>query len=353
VIPALVADGRTCHQRFRAASLGVSTALLASLIVSCSATPGLHGRSGPSSSHAPTRTGIVGPSPFAGFIDPVGIVFDAGGQAWVADYREDNLTSFPPSDLAARGRAHLQPSKIVSSVGGPNQIRFDARGTLWVAGWDRGVIRGYASSALQGASPRPTVTITGPDLSRPTDIAFDSTGRMWVANQGTGEILSFAPGQIGRTGQPTPAVVLRLPGFGQDTPEALAFDRRGRLWVSSYYDDLVIGLAPNQLSTGTHRPAFRLRLPSGSGPIGLTVDLRGQLWVAEASRNSVVAFDINEFAQSSPIMRLTGTDIKMPHTVTFDGAGSAWLPCYNGTLVRFDASRLRPGTIDGPDLVVG
>jgi hypothetical protein len=42
----------------------------------------------------------------------------------------------------------------------------------------------------------------------------------------------------------------------------------------------------------------------------------------------------------------------MPHTVTFDAEGNAWLPCYNGIVARFDRSRVRPGIVDGPDLVL-
>jgi sugar lactone lactonase YvrE len=111
---------------------------------------------------------------------------------------------------------------------------------------------------------------------------------------------------------------------------------------------VVVALSPAQLSTGAPRPDLRLDLPSDSGPIGLTVDGSGRLWVAEANRDRVVAFG----ADLTPLITLTGSDVRMPHSVTFDGAGSAWLPCYSGVLARFDASRLQPGTVDGPDLVV-
>jgi sugar lactone lactonase YvrE len=278
----------------------------------------------------------------------VGIAFGAEGEAWVADYRLDSLASFPSSGLAARGRVRLDPTATVRSVGGPNELRFDTRGTLWVAGWDEGEIRGYRPADLRTGSA-PEVTIDGPTLNEPTDIAFDHAGTMWVANQATGTIVGFGAGQIRRSGHPEPRVVLHLPGFGAETPEALAFDRRGRLWISSYYDDVVVALEPAQLVTGTSRPGLRLDLPPDSGPIGLTVDGAGRLWVAEASRDRVVAFG----PDLTPLITLTGDDVRMPHTVAFDEDGSAWLPCYNGVLVRFEASRLQPGRVIGPDLVVG
>jgi sugar lactone lactonase YvrE len=346
-------NGRSANPRTGLA--GVVMMLLVSLMAGCSPAPSLHGPASASGSPSVTAGGASSPAAttFPGFIDPVGIAFDTGGAAWVADYQEDNLSSFSPAVIAIHGRAHLEPSTIVRSAGGPNELRFDARGTLWVAAWDQGVIRGYGLDALQASSPRPTVTISGPSLNQPTDIAFDHAGTMWVANQATGKIVGFAPDQIRHSGQPKPSVTLRLLGFGADTPEALAFDRRGRLWISSYYDDLVVGLSPSQLSTGVPQPALRLDLPSDSGPIGLTVDAVGRLWVAEASRDRVVAFGVNRLAgRPRPLLTLTGRDLQMPHTVTFDSSGNAWLPCYNGVLARFDASRLHLGTIDGPDLVV-
>jgi sugar lactone lactonase YvrE len=201
--------------------------LLASLMVGCSASPGPHQTSplGSPSATAPA---------FSGFVDPVGIAFDAQGEAWVADYRLDSLSAFPSPGLAAHGRARLEPSATVISVGGPNQLRFDAHGMLWVAGWDQGEIRGYAPGNLRSASARPTVTISEPSLNQPTDIAFDRTGTMWVANQASGKIVAFGADQIRSSGSPKPRVVLQLPGFGTNTPEALAFDRSGRLWISSY-----------------------------------------------------------------------------------------------------------------------
>jgi sugar lactone lactonase YvrE len=318
--------------------------ILTTIVASCGGAPGPHRSAFTGSAiGSPPVTSPV----FPGFIDPVGIAFDAEGEAWVADYRLDSLTSFPSSGLAARGRVRLVPAATVRSVGGPNELRFDGDGTLWVAGWDDGEIRGYRPGDLRTGST-PTVTIEGPLVNQPTDIAFDRTGTMWVANQATGTIVGFGADQIGRSGHAEPRVVLHVPGFGADTPEALAFDGRGRLWISSYYDDVVVALAPGQLASGAPQPQVRLDLPPDSGPIGLAVDGAGRLWVAEASRDRVVAFGKDLI----PLITLMGDDVLMPHTVTFDGGGSAWLPCYNGVLARFDASRLQPGTVTGPDLVV-
>jgi sugar lactone lactonase YvrE len=248
----------------------------------------------------------------------------------------------------------VHPSGIITPAGGPNELRFDDNDTLWVAGWDQGAILGYSPEARAADSPRPTVIIEGPGLDQPTDIAFDGRGTMWVANQGSGATVAYAANQLRTGGQLRPAVTLRIRGFGANTPEALAFDRRGRLWVSSYYHDVVVGLVPSQLRSGSlkPRPACRIDLPADSGPIGLTVDRPGRLWIAEASASTVAALDLTHpGGEAVPVMTLRGDDVHMPHAITFDAKDNAWLPCYNGTLARFDASRLRTGTIDGADLI--
>jgi sugar lactone lactonase YvrE len=320
------------------------------------ASSGCGGAPGAQPPHTSTRANASAASPtapaFPGFIDPVGIAFDRQGRSWVADYRRDSLSLLPAADLAARGRTQVHPSAVISPAGGPNQLRFDRNGTLWVAGWGQGTILGYSPEALAAGSPRPTVIIEGPSLDQPTDIAFDRRGTMWVANQGTGAIVAYAADQLRDGGRLQPIVTLRVPGFGDDSPEALAFDRSGRLWVSSYYDDLVVGLAPSQLRSASPSPSFRIQLPSDSGPIGLTVDRMGRLWVAEASSSEVAALDLTHPGRRPvPVIVLKGDAVHMPHSVTFDAADNAWLPCYNGTVARFDASRVRPGTIEGADLI--
>jgi len=50
-------------------------------------------------------------------------------------------------------------------------------------------------------------------------------------------------------------------------------------------------------------------------------------------------------------MRLAGPDVVMPHDVSFDSRGAAWVPCYNDTVLRFSAAALHAGRAR-PDLVL-
>ena len=140
-------------------------------------------------------------------------------------------------------------------------------------------------------------------------------------------------------GQPHAEVVLRP--FPPGTPEAIAVDSDGRLWVSNYDDDVVAVYDPSQtLRSGSPRPARRLILPALSGPIGLTVDGQGQVWVAEAMANAIAVFASDARGRASPLLTLTDEALVMPHSVTFGPDGSVWVTCYNDTVLRFDGRQL-------------
>jgi sugar lactone lactonase YvrE len=147
-------------------------------------------------------------------------------------------------------------------------------------------------------------------------------------------------------------VILRIPGFGQGTAEAIAFDRDGRLWVSSYEGDVVVAILPKDLHTGSPSPGVRLRLPTLSGPIGLTVR-RDRLWIAEASANAVVAYGLSREGPSrGPVATIRDPSQTMPHSITFDDRGDAWVPYYNGIVGRFRSDRLGARHVTEGDLVL-
>jgi sugar lactone lactonase YvrE len=291
------------------------------------------------------------------FRDPIDVAIDDKGDVWVGDYRRSTLQMFRADDLAsAGGETRIDPAVTLSEVGGPNQMEFDAQGNLWVVEWDEDAVVSFDRNALTADGPaQPTTLLTGPHLGKPTDLAFDAAGNLWVANQENGEILEYALGQLGSTGHPAPALVLQPSEVRSGSPEALAFDEQGWLWVSSYYDDVVLGFDPAAVSrSGEVTATARLDLDPASGPIGLTIDPGGRLWVAEALAHHVAAFGPDLGSTPSPATVLLADEaLVMPHSVTFDRKGNAWIPCYNGTVLRFDRAQVQPGAEGPPTLILG
>jgi sugar lactone lactonase YvrE len=120
---------------------------------------------------------------------------------------------------------------------------------------------------------------------------------------------------------------------------------------------MILGFSPEDLNhAGEIMASARLDLDLASGPIGLTIDPTGRLWVAEALAHQVAAFgpDLRSSATAPPpVLVLDDEALVMPHSVTFDVAGNAWIPCYNGTVLRFDAAQLEPGVGGPPTLILG
>src|SRR5204863_6764507 len=136
-----------------------------------------------------------------------------------------------------------------------------------------------------------------------------------VANQPTGRILEYGLRQIRRTGSPRPLASFVPDGAGKGTPEAIAFDPSGRLWVSDYDRDRLMVVGPAELH-GSRRvaPLLEIRLPARTFPIGLTFDRGGRLWMSGA--HAIVVFRVDPHRATDVAFRLWGPHVVMPHDVS-------------------------------------
>ena len=149
-------------------------------------------------------------------------------------------------------------------------------------------------------------------------------------------------------------MALGTPTGKGNVPQALSFDGEGWLWVTSYYDDQVVAFAPDQLArSGAPKPRVRWDLPGGSGPIGVTVDDREQVWVAEALADMIVSFPAGakDGRTPQPMAAISGGQLVMPHGITF-ASDAAWIPCYNDTVLRYGLDRIGRTFGGEPDLVL-
>ncbi|MDA4136225.1 MAG: NHL repeat-containing protein [Thaumarchaeota archaeon] len=219
-----------------------------------------------------------------------------------------------------------------------------------------------------------TSGLTQSTLSDPQGMVFDSSGNLWVADSGNNRVLEFqAPLSTGESA----SIVLGEANFTESsidcayssvitasclsTPEGLAFDKSGDLWVvdSGSYRileftppftndenaSLVIG-QPN-LTTGGNSggtpTASNLNLPNGIG-----FDGSGNLWVADTLDNRVLEFTApfsdgeaasvvlgqdnftsGVFANYSSGCQLgqecpTASSLTTPDGVKFDSSGNLW-----------------------------
>jgi hypothetical protein len=201
---------------------------------------------------------------------PHDLAFDQSGNLWVEapGGTAPVLLEYVSSQLSS-SQNNVQPTPLAIAMP-PVQtnfapvLTFDQAGNLWQSG---GVITGQnqevqqtvveytaaqVAAGLQQTTPNQTLIVADTSatgaLNAPSAITFDATGNLWVAfalggSGGTGGIEMIAAGDLAgqSTVTPTPTIILgpttfpwgkvALQSFA--TPDGLAFDNQGDLWVAN------------------------------------------------------------------------------------------------------------------------
>jgi sugar lactone lactonase YvrE len=143
-----------------------------------------------------------------------------------------------------------------------------------------------------GGSIAPVLTILPTDsadappltLQWPSGLAFDSSGALWVAyaygydQTNAGGVVMYSPDQLNAIGTiaPTPAITLARNNtvdprnYNIYSPNSLAFDKMGDLWVANEAPNTINKFPPDQLTGGAPPvPTIRLfsNLPTWQRPI--------------------------------------------------------------------------------------
>jgi sugar lactone lactonase YvrE len=215
------------------------------------------------------------------------IAFDDAGTMWVASENDDRLLAFGADRLGATGLsiATFVLAPIDSSLAGPSSIAFDRQHRLWVANAARGtIVRFDASQLAAGGQPVPAVTIEG--IGHPASIAFDADGALWMSDNLTNRLFKFGAAKIAASGGPAPDVVITAgTAFSLKSPQGIAFDADGKLWVANPgRGNLVAYDAAQQATGGPLVPSVSIALAptDANTPVGLAFDSTRALWVVSA-----------------------------------------------------------------------
>ena len=214
-------------------------------------------------SNSPDPTAIITSTSLA---FPQQSVFDAAGNQWVSDHNNNTILVFTAAQLAMTGTNNLMPAVVISSAAfnGPLGIVFDSGGNLWVA--NNGEVPG-ANNAMSPVGTSiveftkahlPSVPATGmltPDLvpditltdngqnsiQGPWELAFDAMGNLWSSNANTPfTLVEFAKASLAMTGMPAPAITISpTMDMGVSTlnsTNGLCFDNAGDLAATNAVD---------------------------------------------------------------------------------------------------------------------
>jgi len=253
---------------------------------------------------------------------------------------------------------------VRARLSGPQSVAVDAAGNVYIADTQNARVRLVASdgriSTVAGngtrrssGDGRPAVTAS---LESPTVVAVDAQGRVLIADTGAnrvrriardGTILTLAgTGSYGASGDNGPATAAQL-----GTPEGLATDHHGYVYVAQGPLDVVRGLAPDgKVHTvagtgvagtldhnGDGGPATQAPL---NQPQALTTDAAGDLFIAE-----IFPERVRRVTAAGTISTVLGgtpgacSPIRFPAGLAVDSSGALYVSDRErGQILRLDPS---------------
>lgn len=248
--------------------------------------------------NAPSSSGVI--TNFAGGagegqamdLDQIpGRVVARGGTLYVSDYdrgviRAVDLASGRETVFAGspgRWDASNLGEGVPATSGGilrPEGLAFDAAGELFVADEGSGTVRRIDTTG--------TISTVAHDLNRPMDVAVDSLDQLWIADTDHGTLLT---GPIGGPYSP----VVSVP----QAPRALAADGSGHVYVAtnpSLYD---YTLRIYDVDVVHHTTTMLLEEPSTEYLLSLALDHAGHLLVGRYFAATVQRIDLVTNAASN------------------------------------------------------
>jgi uncharacterized protein (TIGR03437 family) len=306
---------------------------------------------------------------------PQGVVADAAGNIYIADSNTSVIRRVDASGTI-RTYAGGGGSRFYSAPGpalqallkSPVHVSIAPDGSLLIA--DKGqfmvfqVTPGGALTAVAGYSPNFNPLDGGPAtsglLTRPYGAAIDAAGNIFIADSGNHRIRKVAMTDAGSAittvaGNGVPGASgdgIQATNASIDTPEFIAVDRSGNLYISDTFTHRIRKVTPagvistvagnGQLgSGGDGQQASSAQL---AFPQGLAFDAAGNLYIADTQNQKIRRVTpngvISTFAgngksgfagDNGPA---TGASLNQPWDVTVDLAGNVYIADVNNLRIR-------------------
>ena len=256
-------------------------------------------------------------------------------------YAGAGLDAFTGTQVASSNDAGPEYLVITDTDTNFHDVAFDAQGNLWalpVSGTKGGrpdrIIRVPAAGLASGSLTLPDLVITSAALASPESLAFDANGALWVLNfSGTspsvGSIVRFDhPGaQAGEVSLAPSATI----GPGASAAErqvfsqmsGLAFDAAGNLWFSAIGD--VARLDAPAALTGAVTASPAAILTSGDDAFdSIAFDAGGALWITGAGGGFFAVRVASPGALSGTARVSPAAKLQLPSETTLFAGGMAF-----------------------------
>jgi streptogramin lyase len=167
-------------------------------------------------------------------------------------------------------------------------------------------------------------------LNTPQSLAIDSAGDVWVANYNGGTVSKFSP-----TG--TPASSTGYPGTGLDESSGIAIDASGNVWVTNYQSPHASshhGSVSEFSPAGLELTGYGYTGGSIYDPLAVATDSSGAIWVADYGGDSASLLSGSGSTISGSSAGASA--LALPYAVAVDTNRNAWFAVNTG------ATRITP-----------
>lgn len=280
-----------------------------------------------------------------------------GQSLWVANNQSINLEQFKHNQLKETG---LPRPNLIGLSSAPLGISFDRKGNLWTTTGNtqvQEITEKQLDKLGKKSTPTPAVTITSSSFQSLVGSNFDSTGNLWIADA-SGAIYQLSAAQLkAGSADLTPAITLTASG-DFDSPQFVAFDKAGDLWVSDQGANAVFEFTPDQLAAGGNQ-APRVLTDGLASPGQLAFDHKKNLWVANFDNSTVVEYskaDLASTTDPSPAIAITSPNntLKGAFGVAFDVSGDLWVANFTtGAILKFGPVQLTNPNSQRPKIFLG
>ena len=180
---------------------------------------------------------------------------------------------------------------------------------------------------------------------------------LWVSvtSGSGGGIESYTPGQLAKSGTPTP---IHLSTF--DSATGIAFDESHNLWAV-IDGNKVVRFTTAQLKNlerdPNPAPGVIIKSMAFKSLYGCGFDHEGNLWVVDVEKGSFDELSEAQLDAGSgnvmPHIVITSPDLVGPSFVTFDKLGNTWVDSKNGDqIAKFTAGELTSGGSKSADILL-